>query len=77
MTQMWILVGSDYDMKEGDNLFAENVDDSEDDEMVDKGKQIATQHTYVPGSDDVNEDDLELQVEDDNEKRHTSDSDDE
>jgi hypothetical protein len=68
---------SDYDMKEDDEDFADNVDDSEDDEMVELGKQIATQHAHVPGYDDVNEADLELPVEDDNERRHKSDSDDE
>ncbi|KAM0822853.1 hypothetical protein ACQ4PT_071245 [Festuca glaucescens] len=68
---------SDYDMKEDDEDFADNVDDSEADEIVELGKQIATQHAHVPGYDDVNEADLELPVEDDNERRHKSDSDDE
>ena len=68
---------SDYDLKEDDELFAENVDNSEEDEMVDKGRNNAAQHAFVPGSDDVKEEDLELPVEDDSEKRHKSDSDDE
>jgi hypothetical protein len=68
---------SDYDMKEDDDLFEEHVDDSEVDEMVDKGKKNAAQHAHVPGSDDVDEVDLELPVEDDSERRHKSDSDDE
>ncbi|KAM0828924.1 hypothetical protein ACQ4PT_067213 [Festuca glaucescens] len=68
---------SDYDMKEDDELFVENVDDSEVDEMVDKGKQNSAQHAHVLGVDDVNEVDLELPVDDESERRHKSDSDDE
>jgi hypothetical protein len=68
---------SDYDMKEDDDLFAEHVDDSEVDEMVDKGKKNAAENAHVPGSDDVDEVDPELPKEDDSEKRHKSDSDDE
>ena len=45
------------------------MDDSEHDEMFDKGMKKATQHAHVPGSDDVNEEDLELTVEDDSETR--------
>jgi hypothetical protein len=68
---------SDYDMKEDDDLSEDYVDDSEADEMVDKGKHLAIEHAHVLGSDDVNEADLELPVEDDSERRHKSDSDDE
>jgi hypothetical protein len=68
---------SDYDMNEDDALFADNVDDSEPDEMVEKGKHNAAAYAHVPGLDDINEDDLELPEEDDSERRHKSDSDDE
>ena len=68
---------SDYDMKEDDDLFAANVDNSEEDELVDKGKKVAAEHVYVPGSDDLKDDELELPVEDDSERRQKSDSDDE
>uniref|UniRef100_A0ACD5W8F0 Uncharacterized protein n=1 Tax=Avena sativa TaxID=4498 RepID=A0ACD5W8F0_AVESA len=67
---------SDYDMKEDDDLFEEHVDDLEVDDMFDKGKENAAQHAHIPGSDDVNEADLELPMEDDGEKRHKSDFDD-
>jgi len=53
------------------------VDDSEAGEMFDKGKENATQHAHIPGSDDVNEADLELHAEEDSKKSHKSDSDDE
>jgi hypothetical protein len=68
---------SDYDMNEDDALFADNVDDSKPDEMVEKGQHNATAHAHVPGLDDINEDDLELPEEDDSERRHKGDSDDE
>ena len=68
---------SDYDVAKDDELYAQNVDESVEDEMLEKGTRIGSQHAYVPGSDDVIEDDLELPVEDDSEKRHKSDSDDE
>ena len=35
------------------------------------------EHVYVPGSDDLKDDELELPVEDDSERRQKSDSDDE
>jgi hypothetical protein len=41
------------------------------------GKQNSAQHAYVLVSDDVNEADLELPVEEESERRHKSDSDDE
>jgi hypothetical protein len=61
-------------MKEDDAMFIDNVDDSESDEMVGKGKKFATQHAHIPGSDDVNEDDLELPVEHDSGRTQKSDS---